>query len=191
MNEFEFFQLPRIWESPLSERWTLPPRPAIVGAAPIILDGGQFQLHPDPSTAPERAWRPIVAIRIGSPSWPDDHCATAGEIVDFAALSPAADRVIATLYGYADVMGHPPNELFTAARIGRTDIYLRTAPSNWLKDLRGAVLVRPVHQSILFLRQFETVIVDEIDYGTMIERALRRAYRGPQVRVVASRSAAS
>lgn len=182
MDEIDFLRLPRILNSPLAARWAFPQRPSILAAAPIILEGGEFQIHPDPSTAPERAWRPIIAIRIGSASWPDQRCAIAGDIIDFAALSPAADRVIGLFYGTADVIGNPPDELFAAAR-GVPWIHIRRTPADWLNDLCGAVLVRPIQDSTRFLRQFATVIVDEISHGTAIERALRRAYTGPEVRL--------
>ncbi len=185
MDERDFLDLPLITDSPLASVWHLPIRPTIVRAAPIVLDGGEFQLHPDPARAPQLAWLPIATVRIGLPSWSDERCAIAGECVEFVALRPDATRVVATFNGYADVIGSPPDELFASAR-GGSILRLRRSPAPWLLDLQGAVLLRPAIDAAPFLRMFKTVICDDVPHGDAIDRALRRAYRGPEIRVATS-----
>lgn len=190
MDDVEFYRLPRIWNSPLAARWTHHPRPSILACAPIVVDGLEFQLHPAGQSAPAKAWRPIVAIKTGLPSQPDFDAAITGEIVDYAALSPSADRVLATMYGIEDVIGHPPDELFSDAR-GVRSIRLRRSPSLWLDDLQGAVLVRSLSDSADFLRQFDVIVADDVSHGEAIQVALRRDYAGPSIRVSAPPAGAS
>ncbi len=182
MDECDFLDLPLVTQSPLAGAWNLPLRPTIVRAAPITTSGTEFQIHPAFASAPPRAWRPIVAIRVGLPSWDDFKCAVAGEIIDFAALSPSADRVIATHDGLVDLIGNPPDELFSDAR-GLRSINLRSTPAIWIGDLTGAVLVRSLAASAAFLRQFDKIVCDDLRHAESLQSALRREYAGPSVRV--------
>ena len=191
MNERDFLDLPLVTASPLAANWHLPIRPTILRAAPIVADGGEFQLHPDPVRAHPAAWRPIIAVRVGLPSWSDERCAVAGEVVDFAALRPDAGRVSAAFNGYADVAGSPPDEVFASAR-GGSVLRLRRTPADWLADLQGAVLLRTLIDAAPFLRMFTRIVADDLPHGEAIDRALRRAYRGPEIHVATpSRKAAA
>ena len=185
MDELDFLDLPLITQSPLAATWSLPLRPTILRAAPVVVDGLEFQIHPAANDAPHRAWRPVVAIRVGLPSWDDFRCAVAGEVIDYAALSPAADRVLATHDQLADVIGNPPDELFCDAR-GQRLIRLRRTPAAWLADLTGAVLVRSLAASTAFLRDFDAVVADDVKHGEAIQAALKRDYAGPSIRVAAA-----
>ena len=184
MHERDFLDLPLITQSPLAANWHLPIRPTIIRAAPIMFDCGEFQLHPDPTSAHPGAWHPIAAVRVGLPSWDDERCAVAGECVEFAALRPDASRVVAQFNHYADVLGSPPDELFASAR-GASVLRLRRNPAAWLADLTGAVLLRPFPDAAPFVRTFQFVVCDDLRHGEVVDRALRRAYKGPQIRVVA------
>lgn len=183
MNERDFLDLPLVTDSPLAANWHLPIRPTIIRAAPITVDGGEFQLHPDPARAHPLAWHPIAAVRIGLPSWSDEKCAVAGECVEFVALRPDASRVVAQFNHYADVIGTPPDELFASAR-GGSILRLRPSPAHWLTDLQGAVLLRPAIDAAPFIRTFRTVVCDDVRHGDQIDKALNRAYKGPEIRVL-------
>jgi hypothetical protein len=151
--------------------------PGIARAAPIVLDGDQFQIHPSPS-APAKAWRVTIAVRDAPPSWSEFERAVAGDIVDLAAISLTGDRVIATLTGCTDAIGV---SVFDPQPV----LHLRASPVVWLRGCRGAVLCRPIAQSIDYLRGFDHIVADSIAQGAAIQAALRRAYRGPDIRVVA------
>lgn len=151
--------------------------PLGVRAAPIVLEGDTFQLHPNPS-APAKAWRIIIAVRDAAPSWSEFERAVAGDIVDLAAISLNGDRVIATLTGTTDAIG-------VSVFDPQPSIHLRPSPVDWLRGCRGAVLCRPVAQSIDFLRTFATIVTDTPEHGEAIQSALRRAYRGPDIKVAA------
>lgn len=149
--------------------------PLGVRAAPIVLDGDTFQLHPSPS-APAKAWRIIIAVRDAAPSWTEFERAVAGDIVDLAAISLNGDRVIATMTGCTDAIG-------VSAFDPQPSIHLRASPVDWLRGCHGAVLCRPVAQSIDFLRGFQAIITDTVAHGEAVQAALRRAYHGPDIKV--------
>lgn len=150
--------------------------PLLVRAAPIVLEHGIFQIHPGP--AREGAWRPVMAIRDGFPSWSDQERAIGGDIIDLAAISLNGDRVIGTLLGLADAIGSPQSE-------PSRSIHLRGSPAAWLRGCDGAVLTRSLAASADWLRQFDVIVADTPAHGEGVQAALRRAYRGPDIRVAA------
>lgn len=172
-----FHALPSLIASPIS---SIPIaaycHPFIVRAAPIVAEHGIFQIHPIGHKAPARAWRPIIAIRDGFPSWTDLERAIAGDIIDLAAISLDGSKVIATLIGHANVIGSPQSE-------NPESIYLRETPAAWLRGLGGAVLCQSPILSARFLRGFQTIVTDTVAYGETIQAALRRDYRGPAIAV--------
>lgn len=165
---------------------------SLVRAAPIVKDGARWQFHPGADKAPLGAWRWIVAVRDGCPHPPHGweerahHLAnaTAEPIVDLAAVSVDFRRSNGTMFNVADVIGTPQLAGWT------NDLRLRRDPLSWLADgCYGAALLQPVSVCAPFLRSFAEIITDDIDHGSALEEALRRAYRGPRI-FVAERKAA-
>ena len=172
-----FHALPALASSPILTVPIAPYcHPFIVRAAPISVEHGLFQIHPLGHKAPARAWRPIIAIRDGFPSWTDRERAIDGDIIDIAAISLDGSKVLATLIGHAEVIGSPQSET-------PDTIYLRETPAAWLRGLDGAVLCQSPIISARFLRGFQTIVTDTVAYGEAVQAALRRDYRGPSIAV--------
>jgi hypothetical protein len=151
--------------------------PILARAAPIFVECGQFNIHPDPKP-PIKSWRVIVAAREAPPSWSEMERAIYGDVIDMAAISLSGDRVIASRTGWLNAIGVDEN-------FPPDIIHVRATPLLWLRSVQGAFLCKPLAQCVPYLRQFDQIVTDTVEQGEAIQAALRRQYQGPKVRIAA------
>jgi hypothetical protein len=137
---------------------------AIAAYAPVMVDGGYFQLHPRPQrSAPER-WHWILAVRrhpdievFGTPERTLEAATIwAGEaIYDLFACDRALEKIVGRLTTLETAIGYPPD-----GRLAANPVRVHETPLAWLKaGPRGVLLAGTPSENAQWLLMCETGLV--------------------------------